>query len=130
MYQALVKSTDNSSIHPVYLELSNYHHGYISAFDLNSADLEHLKKKFVKGGLISCEVIGVGNQKHTGLKHIRLVPAGVEAKKIISPKVGDLVTAKVVKKHPNGLRVQISDEIFGNVDITEISDEWVANPLG
>ena len=32
----IVKSIDSASIHPVYIELTNYHHGYLSAFDMDS----------------------------------------------------------------------------------------------
>lgn len=43
IHKAVVKSVDPSSIHPVYFELSNYHYGYFSAFDLNANSLNEIK---------------------------------------------------------------------------------------
>jgi len=42
----IVKSVDSASIHPVYIELTNYHHGYLSAFDIDSKKLNSLKSSF------------------------------------------------------------------------------------
>ncbi|EAR99985.1 S1 RNA-binding domain protein (macronuclear) [Tetrahymena thermophila SB210] len=131
IHRGVVKSTDPSSIHPVYIELSNYHHGYFSAFDLDAEDLNQIKKKYKKGSIVECRIVSLSSSKENDLKHIQLSPkllsADESAEKKDSIKVGDLVTAKIVKKNNNGFRVQISDNLFGNVDITEICDEWIAN---
>lgn len=73
----------------------------------------------------------MSSSKQNDLKHIQLSPKllGEESvEKKDNLKVGDLVTAKVVKKNNHGFRVQISDNLFGNVDTTEICDEWITNP--
>ena len=36
LLNGIVKSVDSTSIHPVYVELTNYHQGYLSAFDIDS----------------------------------------------------------------------------------------------
>ena len=44
-------------------------------------------------------------------------------------EVGALVSAKIIKINQYDLRVQISKNKFGHIDILEISDEWLQNPL-
>jgi len=56
LLNGIVKSVDSASIHPVYVELTNYHHGYLSAFDIDSKQLNSLKSSFKKGSVISCYV--------------------------------------------------------------------------
>jgi hypothetical protein len=52
LLNGIVKSVDSASIHPVYIELTNYHQGYLSAFDIDSKQLNNLKSAFKKGSLI------------------------------------------------------------------------------
>ena len=43
-------------------------------------------------------------------------------------RYGKKVICRIIKDHQSGFRVQISKNIFGEVDITNLSDEFKPNP--
>ncbi|EGR29983.1 programmed cell death 11, putative [Ichthyophthirius multifiliis] len=124
-FLGLVKSIDKSSIHPIYVELTNSHSGYVSAFDLPFSHLENIEDKYSIGNLCDWKIVGIQENKK-GLKNIRLLPAGIELSEY---KQGTLLNVKILKKNAQGgIRVQISDEKFTNIHISEICDEWEGVP--
>jgi len=115
----------------VFIELSGHQAGFLSAFGSifapeDSHRLNALAKEFAVGDVVFVKVLRQMEQTASGFRNFELKLASTCDYEVAQ---GRLVTARVLKANRHDLRVQIQKDVFGSIDICEISDAFLAEPL-
>ena len=137
-FPALIRSLAPNSINPLYFELSNNVFGSVSAFfDLMSPasfeKLNNLQEYYHEGDVYPVRIKGFikkVDDKARIFKSIQLTLIDeINSISETSLERGSMILIKIVKKLNNSLRVQISPTKFASIDLLEICDEFILNPL-
>ena len=133
----VVRSVQWDSSYPLMVELSGYCKAFVYFRDLvkDPAGLEAFMKKTKEGTVVTC---------YSRFDSKTPQPVGAKGKERLrvslrddlssdnedEVKAGDLVVCRCMNhKSGHGLAVQISEKRTGIIDVTEVSDEFAANPM-
>ena len=129
----VIRNLQWESSYPLMVELSGYIKAavYFRHLSKDPRELESLRMKLKEGGFITCyscfntaDISGSKERLKVSL-YSDWVEEGHE-----TFKVGDLVVCRCIKsKDGHGVSVQLTEKRTGIIDITEISDEFTANPF-
>lgn len=128
----VVKSISKGSINILYVELDNSHFGHCSVFEgFNTIEEIEEPEKFFKIGEVRKFFILGQEKDDKGFTIFRLsFNKGVNVITTVNDVKNNAVYfVKLTNILGKGLRVQLAPNVFGNVDITEICDEFLPNPL-
>lgn len=135
-YPGLIKSILKKSNNPFYIELSNSHFGFCSVFDglvpLNDIDkLNNLSNHYKINQMYDFYLIDLEHKTEENKSYysLKLSMLPFENSKSNEIEIEKLYICKITNILSKGLRVQISSKDFANVDILEVCDEWLADPL-
>ena len=135
---ALIKSVNKTSLNPIYVELSNYVFAHMDAFNgiyppLEAEMLNEIGENFKEGSIIPVYINSYKAKNKGDANSEKKFEVEVSLYKRDSaptkPELGDLVVCRVVRQLKTGIRVQFTKTDFGFVDITELFDEWYAEPI-
>lgn len=128
----VIKSISKGSINLLYVELDNSHFGHCSVFEgFNSVEEIEEPDRFFKIGEVRRFLVLGQEKDDKGFTVFRL-SFNRSAKMITTVndvKSNEGYFVKLTNILSKGLRVQLAPNVFGNVDITEICDEFLPNPL-
>ena len=129
----VIKTIHWENSFPLIIELSSHIRASVYFRNLvkDPNELDNLKGKLKEGEFIQCYTL-FGNEE-VGKSEDRLKASlfpEAEIKVEENFAAGDLVVCRCMKaKSGQGISVQLSEKQVGHIDITEISDEFGANPL-